>query len=424
MNTEFISGQYDWGLVVVSYVIAGFAAYVAITVVHRVFETAAEQWRWLILGALAMGCGIWSMHMVGMQAFAMPIPVGYAVGKTVASLLAAIAVASLALYVSSREQLGLGAVLVGALLMGAGICVMHYMGMAAMEMSPAIQYDPGLFSASVIIAVAASGAALWILFNLRRISRHRRTPARLLAAAIMAAAISGMHYTGMAAANFPLGTVCGAVDGLGGTWTTLAVAVFSLLLAGVIAGLVRADAAKHAHLREQRARREDEDRARFLSLYDPQTKLPNRASFQQEIVNFMSRAKRSGVNFDLYYCSVNFPGEPSDEIIDDAIDGIAKRLRAGCQPGDFLARYARQEFVFLRARMHEHDAPEAVRQTLRVACSAPIDVRSEVVSPQSHIGFAQYPSDGDNSRTLLFAATRSADATPSTPTRGRFALVR
>lgn len=423
MNTEFISGQYDWGLVVLSYVIAGFAAYVAITVVHRVFETAAEQWRWLILGALAMGCGIWSMHMVGMQAFAMPIPVGYAIGKTFASLLAAIAVASLALYVSSREQLGPGAVLVGAVLMGTGICVMHYLGMAAMEMSPAIQYDPALFTASVIIAVVASGAALWTLFKLRRIARHRRTPARLLAAAIMAAAITGMHYTGMAAANFPLGTVCGAVDGLGGIWTTLAVAVFSLLLAALIVGLVRADAARHAERREQRARREDEDRARFGSLYDPQTKLPNRASFQQEIVNFMSRAKRSGVNFDLYYCSINFPGEASDEIVDDAIDAIARRLRS-CQPGDFLARYARREFVILKVRVHQHDAPEAVRQTLRAACSAPLDIRSEAVSPQAHIGFAQYPSDGDHSRMLLFAATRSADAAPATPARGHFALPR
>ena len=84
--------------------------------------------------------------------------------------------------------------------MGAGVAGMHYTGMIAMRMAPGIAYDPALFALSILIAVLASGAALWIAFNLRHnTTRVRRM--RLLGAVVMGIAIVGMHYTGMAAAT-------------------------------------------------------------------------------------------------------------------------------------------------------------------------------------------------------------------------------
>ena len=93
---------------------------------------------------------------------------------------------------------------------------MHYTGMAAMRMTPGIDYDPTLFTASLLIAVGASAAALWIAFNLRRNTPYVRL-ARGGAAMVMGVAIVGMHYTGMAAARFADGSFCGAaLDGLSG----------------------------------------------------------------------------------------------------------------------------------------------------------------------------------------------------------------
>lgn len=424
MKNGYISGHHDWSLVALSCAVAGFAAYVAIDIAQRVFESREGQWKWLGLGALALGGGIWSMHFIGMEAFAMPIPMGYSLGKAGLSLAAAIAVALLALWVASRDGLGPGAVAVGAVLMGLGICVVHYTGMAAMEMTPAIQYRPGLFAASVLIAVAASGIALWILFDLRRISRERRGPARLLAAAVMALAIAGMHYTGMAAARFPIGSVGGAAGRLGGVWTIVPVAVLSLILAGLINGFSRAGARRQMRRLEDRLRHEEEERARFVALFDPQTKLPNRASFQQEIVNYLDRAKRTGMNFDFYYVSLNYPASTNAEAVDQAVVTAATRLRGHCRPDDLLARYARQEFVLLRLRQDDHEAPEQVRASLRLACSAPVESGEEIVVAKAHIGFARYPADGNCPRTLLFAATRSADSSPPAPSRGKFAIVR
>ena len=114
-----------------------------------------------------MGIGIWSMHFIGMLAFSLPIPLGYDLPLTLLSLLIAVLVSGFALWLVSQPEQPWWQLLCGALTMGAGISSMHYMGMHAMRMLPGIDYDPGLFYLSLAIAVAASGAALWIAFRLR-----------------------------------------------------------------------------------------------------------------------------------------------------------------------------------------------------------------------------------------------------------------
>lgn len=164
---------------------------------------------WLAGGAVAMGLGIWSMHFVGMLAFRLPIPLGYDPAITVGSLGIAIVASAFALKLVCQEHLPRRRLVMGALVLGAAVASMHYTGMAALRMQPGIHYVPWLFVLSIGIAVAASGVALWIAFRLRR-NMPRIHQLRLGAAVVMGVAIAAMHYTGMAAAQFPLGSVCGA----------------------------------------------------------------------------------------------------------------------------------------------------------------------------------------------------------------------
>jgi signal transduction histidine kinase/CheY-like chemotaxis protein len=154
-----------------------------------------------------MGSGIWAMHFVGMLAFRLPIPVAYDIPITLVSLVLPILASGLALWQVSRANLGPVRLGVSAVTMGVGINAMHYTGMAAMRMEPGIVYDPLLFALSVLIAVGASALALWIAFRLRRSTPDVWVP-RIGAAVVMGCAIVGMHYTGMAAANFPADSVC------------------------------------------------------------------------------------------------------------------------------------------------------------------------------------------------------------------------
>jgi NO-binding membrane sensor protein with MHYT domain len=122
-----------------------------------------------------MGTGIWCMHFVGMLAFSLPIPLGYTVVLTVASWVAGVAVSAIALFVASQGELTWRRLTGGAIAMGLGICAMHYIGMAALDMSPGIVWNPLLVAASALIAVAASAAALLIFFWLRKMGAQRGT---------------------------------------------------------------------------------------------------------------------------------------------------------------------------------------------------------------------------------------------------------
>jgi signal transduction histidine kinase/CheY-like chemotaxis protein len=210
-----LNGNYDISLVIVSVLVAVFASYTALALAGRVTHSnpAAARW-WIAGGAVAMGTGIWAMHFVGMLAFRLPIPLGYDLHITLLSWAIPIVVSALGLWQVSRArprwslQLALSAVIIGA-----GINAMHYVGMAAMRMEPGIVYDPALVAASLVIAVAAAAVALWIASLLRDNGRPKVWLYRAGAAVVMGFAIVGMHYTGMAAASFPADSVCLAATG-------------------------------------------------------------------------------------------------------------------------------------------------------------------------------------------------------------------
>jgi signal transduction histidine kinase/CheY-like chemotaxis protein len=207
-----LQGRYEPSLVLVSVLVAVMASYTALALADRINRAHGKAARWWIAGGgFAMGTGIWSMHFIGMLAFRLPIPLGYDPGLTLVSWVLPVMVSALALWQASLPRVALRHLAISAVLMGGGINAMHYIGMAALLMDPAIRWEPLLVAASLVIAALSAAAALWIAFSLRQ--RGGGWRARALAAGFMGLAVVGMHYTGMAAASFPDGSVCGAADG-------------------------------------------------------------------------------------------------------------------------------------------------------------------------------------------------------------------
>jgi len=203
-----MTGTYDIHLVALSVAIAILVSYTALDLAGRV--TAAQgrlRGVWLAGGAVVMGIGIWSMHFIGMLSFHLSMPIAYDVPTVLVSLLVAIGASALALFVVSLPSMSRGPWLLAGTVMGAGIAAMHYSGMAALRLD--VSYEPLLFALSLLIAVGASLAALWLAFRLRR-QRRARYALRLGSAVVMGAAIAGMHYTGMAAARFTMPAGAGA----------------------------------------------------------------------------------------------------------------------------------------------------------------------------------------------------------------------
>jgi NO-binding membrane sensor protein with MHYT domain len=223
-----MNGHYDSSLVALSILVAIIASYTALDLAGCVGASTSsprKSWTWLIAGAVSMGIGIWSMHFIGMLAFHLPVPVAYDLPISLLSMVIAIIVSAVALLLLRRPALKTNDLIIGAILMGIGISAMHCTGMFAMQMSPAIRYDPLVFAASVLIAIGASLAALWIAFQLRTKRSKLAILAKLGSASVMGLAITGMHYTGMAAAHFAAGSICVAAIAGGIHNTTLAIAI-------------------------------------------------------------------------------------------------------------------------------------------------------------------------------------------------------
>jgi len=174
---------------------------------HRGRRRAA----WLGLAAVTIGAtGIWAMHFIAMLGFTIPgQTIGYNVPLTIASMLLAIGVVGVGLFIVGYGNGGLARLLTAGVIVGIGVASMHYLGMEAMSMPDTMSYNPLLFVVSIVIAIVAGTTALWIG------TWVTGWIATLGAALIMGVAVSGMHYTGMAAMHV-FAQPGGAMSSMGG----------------------------------------------------------------------------------------------------------------------------------------------------------------------------------------------------------------
>ncbi len=198
---SLLSGVYDDRLVAISILISMLAACATLDLAERVAAArSTTRVLWLYGGAVAMGIGIWSMHYVGMLAFHLPTTVLYDWPTVLLSLTAMLA-SGAALFIVSRETMGMGRTLVGSILLGGGIAAMHYIGMAAMRLRAMCVYSPGLVALSIASAVVISFAALKVAFASGH-SPGRWGRRKVASGILLGLAIAIMHYLGMAAIRF------------------------------------------------------------------------------------------------------------------------------------------------------------------------------------------------------------------------------
>jgi diguanylate cyclase (GGDEF)-like protein len=404
-----LTGSYSHALVLISLFVAILASYTALDMTGRIATAKGRAvYLWIVGGALAMGVGIWSMHFIGMLAFRLPISLGYDIGITLLSLLIAVLSSGFALWLVSQPRLPVWQLAFGALIMGAGISAMHYTGMAAMRMTPGIDYDPTLFTASLLIAVGASAAALWIAFNLRRNTPYVRL-ARGGAAMVMGVAIVGMHYTGMAAARFADGSFCGAaLTGLSGKGldnlvlvTTLAVLIIALLTSLADARLE----ARTAVLADSLTQANHE--LTHLALHDMLTGLPNRTLLADRIQQAIQRVNEEGGCFALMFIDLDGFKPVNDafghHMGDQLLQEVGLRLREDLRSQDTLARIGGDEFVLLVQLTQPDDALRLAERQVGLINQS-FRVAEHELKISASIGIALFPGNGATPQELLMNA--------------------
>ena len=403
-----LQASYNSLLVLLSLLVATLASYTTLDLANRIGRLADPRYRryWLVGGAFSMGVGIWAMHFVGMLAMSLAIPLGYDAWITSASLAIAIGVSYLALYLVTSGGLGARKLAGGGVLMGLGISAMHYSGMQAMQMFPAIDYNPWVVAASVAIAIAASIAALWIAFTLRAGDLSHLLLRRVGAACVMGVAITGMHFTGMAAAHFELGSVCFAADGIDPHWLaafillgTVAILSITLVLSVLDARMEQKEAAYTSSLR---AANEELQRQ---ATHDALTGLPNRVVLNDRIAHAINGSERHDRRFGVFFMDLDGFKAVNDSlghrVGDNLLRELAQRLRAALRKQDLVARFGGDEFVVLIEDLNEAVSAATVAGKLFDCFAEDFDLQDSgmVVSPS--IGIALYPENGKSVEALL-----------------------
>lgn len=400
-----MTATYNYWLVGLSVLVAVLASYAALKLAARVAEADRRIGRiWLLGGGVAMGIGIWSMHFIGMLAFSLPIELRYDIPTTAASLAIGIVTSMFAIRIGSGSHLGHGRLAASALVMGGGICAMHYSGMAAIQIVPMIRYEPWLVAASCAIAITASYAALWLAFRLRHGKAPRLVVARASAAVLMGLAISGMHYTAMAASAFGPDSWCQGGVALDSEWLAVMIGMFAIGLLAI--AIVTSIYDAHLHSRMRLAARLEEANAalQHQATHDALTGLPNRALFVERLRRAIEGSRRGGRRFAVMVLDLDRFKLINDSrghgFGDRMLQQVGQRVQSVTRRTDTVARFGGDEFLLV---LDEDDRTEIARIAARIMHSLgePVSIDSVELHTAASIGVSIFPADGTDPDTLI-----------------------
>ncbi|ATZ74229.1 hypothetical protein CWC33_11210 [Idiomarina sp. X4] len=288
-----LPGNYNHWLVVLSYLVAFIASFTALKIFERAHRhrSVSQQKTWTLITAIVAGIGVWSMHFIGMIAFQLPVMVSHSVGLTLASIVPAVignyyayslhlSEDRLANFKKARARFSLKTNILSGIILGAGIGLMHYMGMEAMQLNAELLYSPVWFAASILIAVVLGifATSTYSRSSTIRGAKNELRKIQFVTALIIAAAISGMHYAAMLAARF-YPTASTEILPIGSQhqhlWLIYAIVVAVTLIA-LISWVSSVIDKRFQH--NYRAIKQSDKRIRELAFNDTLTGLPNRRS--------------------------------------------------------------------------------------------------------------------------------------------------
>lgn len=398
--------SWDPVLIAISFLVAFIASFVALDCAGKIPQSSRRATLfWRLSGGMTLGIGIWSMHFIGMLSMKMPMIMSYDLWLTLTSLGEAVLASTLAIYIAVKgNALSLLRLIVATLILSAGVVSMHYTGMAALMLDDGIDWDLRIVGLSVLIAVVASGTALWLAFHLRD-KRKGIFINRLAAALVMGAAICAMHYTGMSAAHFheTEHTVPGGVSELG---LSIWVSVTTLCLLGLMLIISLVD----SHRRTSRLTDNLHQLNRQLELqarFDALTGLANRHQMDIRLQDCLNSALLNKKPFAVIFLDVDHFRRVNDtwghHTGDELLITLAQRITARLTLEMTLARLGGDAFILLVPDCDD-DKLNALLSTLLDDIRRPLSLCGHALNTTISAGVSLYPQHGETLHELKLKA--------------------
>jgi len=388
---DCIAFHHDLRLVALAVLVCAIGSTATMLLFGRVLAARGRsRFGWIALAAVGTGTMVWCTHFVAMLAFKAGVPVTLNPVVTFASLAVAILLAAPGLVIATTGRRGRA--LAGGAVVGVAISAMHYTGMSAYRVGGMVAWRWPWVIASVLLSSGLAAAAF-------RTCRGPGRPRQLGGSLLLGAAVSALHFTGMAAMRIDgMGSRGG--DGLSSeTMTALAIATAcaSLLFIGcaAVSALIDGQTRSDAFLRLRR-----------MALHDGLTDLPNRMSFHEELA---SRLHRSGGTRFLAVAMLDLSRFKAvndtygHQAGDQLLVALAARMKGVLGAGECIARLGGDEFAAL-VSFDDRSELDRFLAGLAGLFAYPFAFHRFSASIGANIGVAVAPGDGRDADSLLARA--------------------
>ncbi|MDZ7280440.1 EAL domain-containing protein [Sphingomonas sanguinis] len=384
-----VTQLHDLRLVALALVICLMGSLATIQLFSRVRASLGyRRFGWIVLAAVGAGTMVWATHFVAMMAFRTSAPVILDPILTLLSLVAVIGIAIPGLALAAGRGPWAGAI--GGGVIGLGISVMHYVGMAAYRVDGIVEWNRPYVVASILLSSGLSGMAFHVLTGG---GRWRNVGA----VTWLSVAVAALHFTGMTAMKISVLKVGQGLSDL--TMVTLATTTTVATL--IIVGCAAISALIDGHTQSETYRR-----LRYMALHDSLTDLPNRISFIEDLEErFRIRGgyrRMAVIMMDLSRFKVindTYGHQAGDQLL----TALAARLSAILRPGERIARLGGDEF----SAVVSYDDPAELEDflgRLTAASEAPFLFDRFTASIGANIGVALAMRDGTDADALLAKA--------------------
>ncbi|OLP57207.1 hypothetical protein BJF92_06695 [Rhizobium rhizosphaerae] len=356
-----------------------------------------QRMSWLFMAGIIGGSTIWTTHFVAMMSYEPTVRHAFAADLTLVSLVMAITATLLGMVVSTLTTKG-PAIELGGLIIGLGIALMHFTGMAAYEVEGQKVWDLGMATASILL-----GATFGILMCNRiarpiwRFCRHGGTAALILA-------IVTMHFTAMTALTIvPDPTVAVSSSFVPDDFMAVLVSAITIIIISF---------GTAAYFIDMQTQRNTAERFRHLALHDAVTGLPNRSSLVDYIDSVITRDDEAG-QFTLIKIGLSELKHVSERHGFSAADALlrtaAQRLRLALDSDTFLARGTADALVVCVSRHTKTEAQRLAHHLVKVLNETMMWDGTHLAMG-AHAGLATLSrAPGRDSQQLLTEATMALD---------------
>ncbi|MCV9961300.1 EAL domain-containing protein [Pararhizobium sp. BT-229] len=388
-----IAMDHSYGLLALATLVCILGSILTVRLYARVQRSIGMQkLNWLFTSGVVGGSTVWMTHFIAMLSFNPPLSHAYEPTLTMASLAAGIGVTILGFLVTATGKPGFQIELGGGIV-GAGIAVMHYTGMAGYQIAGRLEWDSGYYAASVFLGIGFGALAMNRIA--RSVTRFRQYGGILA----LVLAITTMHFTGMSAITIiPDPLIVTSADVIPDSLLTVMVAIIGVMLA----------LGASTYAIDLQSTRGAAERFRHLSLHDPLTGMPNRVALGDQLREIIHRHSQEAgevailsIDLDRFKDVNDVHGHAAGDAV---LRGVAERMSKVLGQGEFIARMGGDEFVALSSNLSSGDDASTFAARLIGAIVQPIEWEGKNLFVGASIGISLYPSAAPAPQELLAQA--------------------